>query len=456
MTMNMLDDLFREATRPSLRIAPLHDPFASSSRSSARPSPLEPNTLVNLDDNGNKLTGRRKALAQAKLLDAPDGGERDSVTPYSDLLVAEASSKKRTSRSGNHEPITEFVQLPKPSAKAGQEKPRPFRPVSVLNELHEPPPSVALFPPITPNASQEEEGGRRDRCHEPRGEKRSGRTRRKKFDERSISPAAPKRTYTRGRTRWTQDEVDDLIKGVTIYGMGRWKNILEHPDLHFQPGRTPTDLKDRFRVSFPPNACSRPVKPAPNDDGMSNESNIPLQVMTDELLQKTERPAQRARKRHWTEAEDAELEKGFRQYGYNWNAMVKDPNLHFDGRSGGQIRDRFRLKFKDLYEGQDLTHVPNKAAERADPQRKRHSEQNATTENPRDSSIHLRNDGVETADQFKMTSRTPSSSTLINGEEELSRLSNSILHNDLEWDDNLTLAPLTWEDMAARPIFPFD
>lgn len=41
-------------------------------------------------------------------------------------------------------------------------------------------------------------------------------------------------------------------------------------------------------------------------------------------------------------------------------------------------------------------------------------------------------------------------------EEEDNRLSNSILHNDWDWDENLTLAPLAWEDMANRPMFPFD
>ena len=252
MTMAAFEEKLHETIRPSLRIAPLQDPFPNPSSSSTRPSPLEPDAHVNIDNDTNKLTGRRKALAQAKPLDAPDGDEWDlfaTSKSYADLQagdgehVLESPQKKHEQRSCDHDQISEFVQLPKPAAKAELDKPRPFRPVSVLNELHEPPPSAALFPPITPNASQDQRGG--NPSSEAEDEKRQSLARRKKSGERSTSPSVPKRTYNRGRTKWTQAEIDFLIKGVTIYGTGRWKNILEHPDLHFREGRTPTDLKDR-------------------------------------------------------------------------------------------------------------------------------------------------------------------------------------------------------------------
>ena len=161
------------------------------------------------------------------------------------------------------------------------------------------------------------------------------------------------------------------------------------------------------------------------------------------------RAAQRARKRHWTEAEDAELEKGFRRHGYNWNAMVKDANLHFDGRSGGQIRDRFRLKFKDLYEGQDMNHIPNKSAPKPE-------QKPALIARSSDGTTQPTDDGADAGNQGKPPSNIAFPCDLLNGEEEDNRLSNSILHADLDWDENLTLAPLTWEDMATRPIFTFD
>lgn len=30
------------------------------------------------------------------------------------------------------------------------------------------------------------------------------------------------------------------------------------------------------------------------------------------------------------------------------------------------------------------------------------------------------------------------------------------LRDDWDWDDNLTLAPVAWEDMANKPMFQFD
>jgi len=256
MTVPMIDDFLFDATRPSLRIAPLQDPFPTLSSSSTRPSPLEPNAHVNIDDDANKLTGRRKALAQAKALDALEPNDWDALPTSkmnSDIAIADAdtrpqSSRKRQKRqSYDDDQVADFVQLPKPPAKIKQDRPRPFRPVSVLTELHEPPPSAALFPPITPSVSHDGEDGlvSRDKSSKQPIDKRQGSARGKKSSERSISPSVVTRTYNRGRTKWTQEEIDCLIKGVTIYGTGRWKNILDHPDLHFREGRTPTDLKDR-------------------------------------------------------------------------------------------------------------------------------------------------------------------------------------------------------------------
>ncbi len=56
----------------------------------------------------------------------------------------------------------------------------------------------------------------------------------------------PKRVCLRPqRLKWTPDEINQLVKGVAIYGMGKWKKILNHPEFNFQKGRTPVDLKDR-------------------------------------------------------------------------------------------------------------------------------------------------------------------------------------------------------------------
>ena len=254
--MTMFDDLFYDVTRPSLRIAPLQDTCLPLSGPFSRPFLLEPETYISIDNDAHKFSGRKKALAQAKTLNSPEPDDWDALIASkidTKFTLTDMDSKQENPRKKqklgfyDHEQNAEFVQLPKPSAKAKHLKPRPFQPVSVLNELHEPPPSAALFPPITPNVNQNEERDfvGKDISSGTKDDKRQGPAKGKKSSGLPTSPSTAARKYNRGRTKWTQEEIDHLIKGVTIYGIGRWKNILEHPGLHFREGRTPTDLKDR-------------------------------------------------------------------------------------------------------------------------------------------------------------------------------------------------------------------
>ena len=238
-----------------LRIPPLQGPVRP--RSSSRPSPLEPSAGV----NGNpyvgtaKLTSRRKALAEARPIGEPDPEEtpmtrtssQDHAQKYYDRQGDEhgPGSLKRRRLLQHGETLTDFVQLPKPPTKSKQEKPPPFQPVSVLNELHEPPPSAALFPPITPSASQDAYDHIRS-TETPRQGFGNGvlsvKGRRVEVGERE---SAKKRVALRPRQKWTEQETKQLMEGVGIYGSGKWKKILLHPDFTFQPGRTAVDLKDR-------------------------------------------------------------------------------------------------------------------------------------------------------------------------------------------------------------------
>ena len=261
MNMPMLDDIFDDfQIRPSLRIAPLQDPLPPLSITPRRPSPLEPNARVNVNSEARKLTSRQRALAQAKPLGAPDHNEVEVPTTAKAVTTLEAQETEfakgrpqKKQKLYDHEQIADFVQLPRPQKHLRDDIPRPFQPISVLNELHEPPPSAALFPPITPNASQEEHdkyqsgtGQSLDQTKElghPPAKKRKPRV-------RSTGTCIAKRTYTRERTAWTEEETDQLVKGVAIYGVGRWKNILDHPELHFHEGRTNMDLKDRYTTFY--------------------------------------------------------------------------------------------------------------------------------------------------------------------------------------------------------------
>ena len=496
MNIPVYDDIFDDfQTRPSLRIPPLQDPFPALSIISRRPSPLEPNARVIIDSEAIKLTGRQRALAQAKLLGAPEPNELDvpiTAKPAAIVEAQETANPKERPRKKqklyDHEQIADFVQLPRPQANLREDKPRPFQPISVLNELHEPPPSAALFPPITPNANQEEHNKYHPGAGQPTNQTKDPErppAKKRKPRVRSTGGCTAKRTYTRERTAWTEAETDQLVKGVAIYGMGRWKSILDHPELHFREGRTNMDLKDRcvmswclvsqsaadqalrFRVVFPPNAqhkWTRPMPEPPDDDqgtlgrkelysiisipNPATEASFGYKTVTKSPAKKS---PLRAPKRLWTVQEDTELDKGFQLYGFQWNLMLKDPALNFDQRSCGQIRDRFRLRFPDVYKQQDSTAPPKE--KRAAPKKSQRAKSSTRTrETVDDSNEPANEDDSDVWPRDKIGAKTVEAS---HTEEEDSRLSNSILHNDWDWDENLTLAPLAWEDMA-RPMFPFD
>lgn len=232
--MAMFDDIFDEfPLHPSLRIPPLLDPLPFLSATLDRPSPLEPNARVNanIDNETAKLTGRRKALAEAQPLG--DSGSND-------LRPLQKSLRKRQ-KLYDHERIAEFVQLPKPMTATKEDKPPPFQPISVLNELHEPPPSAALFPPITPSARQDEQ----DWIEASARLFESSTAKKKKPKEEKSGSSPARRLSLRPRMKWSEAETEQLVKGVAIYGMGKWKKILHHAEFSFLPGRTPVDLKDR-------------------------------------------------------------------------------------------------------------------------------------------------------------------------------------------------------------------
>ncbi|KAM0804949.1 hypothetical protein BDR22DRAFT_885042 [Usnea florida] len=458
MNMPNFDDIFDDfQTRPSLRIPPLQDLYPPLSIVSRRPSPLEPNARVNIDSEANKLTGRQRALAQAKPLGAPEHSDFEVplTTKHAPIFEAQETEHpkerpRKKQKLYDHEQIADFVQLPRPQTKSKDEKPRPFQPISVLNELHEPPPSAALFPPITPNGSQEEH----DKYHSGHGRRPSQAkdtgcppAEKRKPRGRSTRSCVPKRNYTRERTAWTEEETDQLVKGVAIYGMGRWKSILDHPELQFREGRTNMDLKDRFRVVFPPNARHKWTRAMPEPPKDEHDATSGHKSATKISAKKF---PLRAPKRLWTQQEDTELDKGFQLYGFQWNLMLKDPALNFDQRSCGQIRDRFRLRFPDMYKRQDSTASP---MENPTSSKKKQSERASTwTKKTVPNSNEPANE--EESDMGKTGARL---APAFHAEEEDQRLSNSILHNDWDWDENLTLAPLAWEDMATKmPMFPFD
>ena len=131
--------------------------------------------------------------------------------------------------------------------------------------------------------------------------------------------------------------------------------------------------------------------------------------------------------------------RGFQQYGFNWIGMVKDPEFHFDDRTAAQLRDRFRLKHKDIYAQPAVARGPLRqpaAGER--------------TRRSQDSSKR----------NSKSTSASSSARKPIQGQAGKSNVQASTISDNMgSCDTGHASAPsevLAWEDMATRPVFSFD
>lgn len=186
---------------------------------------------------------------------------------------------------------------------------------------------------------------------------------------------------------------------------------------------------------------------------------------------------QKARKRPWTEEEDAALVEGYRLHGFQWTQMAKDPSLEFVNRSGPQVRDRFRLKYPDLYgqvgsAGPDFFINSSEAASTPTNERRASASAGPISRHPHDESEERDHDKTENEHDESdppggqkspaAVSKAAAAATapygimgLLNDDEEDNRPSASFRYDD--WDENVTLPPLlVWEDMATRPMFELE
>ncbi|KAI4256571.1 MAG: hypothetical protein L6R42_006138 [Xanthoria sp. 1 TBL-2021] len=454
--MGLFDDIFDDLCPSSLRIPPLQDPFPFPTTTDQRPSPLEPNarTNSNFDKEAAKLTGRGKALAEAKPI-----GE----TENNELRPIHSTPRKRQKKYDAKQ-MPDFVQLPRPKAKVQDENPRPFLPISVLNALHEPPPSAALFPPITPSASQVDrdhrlsEGSLSGPAAEENNEEHRGESLGKDNTEKAGSP---KRLYLRKRSKWSEVETRNLIKGIDKFGVGKWTKILNDPDYYFSEGRNAIDLKDRFRTLMG-NPPAQPLEGGSYQqllgyvDGPRNRK-LERQSQKDELQQSKRKP-----KHLWSEEEDESLVEGYQKHGFCWKDIANDSTLALENRTGTQIRDRFRKRFPELYgeapaPSKDSQHVSNGAATTPEPKVKQ----------PLATGQHLVAGGEEEKRNGEKSRKTSASrsrqAALTSGPHDI----NGLLNNDSgdtrqtnfrsdDWAENVTLAPLLWEDLCTKPMFELD
>ena len=180
-------------------------------------------------------------------------------------------------------------------------------------------------------------------------------------------------------------------------------------------------------------------------------------------------PARRKAYQSWTDAEDENLAKGYQKYGFHWTKITKDQTLSLAHRTGPQVRDRFRLKYPELYgETKTLTRAPPEepleATSKLPPKTasNRRLSQSPTLRTNEGYEVFDRDDDED--DQRRRLSGAgdrhpgpgpPSGGImgLLNDEEEDIRPASFRYY---DWEESVTLPPLLWEDMATRPMFELE
>ncbi|OWY42060.1 MYB DNA-binding-like protein [Alternaria alternata] len=212
----------------------------------------------------------------------------------------------------------------------------------------------------------------------------------------SISTQAPTQTKRgKKRNKWSEQETKDLLVGVSRYGIGNWKKILQDPDFGFN-NRTAVDLKDRFRVCCPGeglkprqpktkgkekvdlentafdlpnqaiythqhslpvgehnndnNLVSNPPSPSETQQRVATRNKATTHLDLAELgIHEPFSKATRRPRRAFSQRDDVNLLKGFEKYGSVWHLMRDDEDLDFGSRHPTDLRDRFRIRYPDKY-----------------------------------------------------------------------------------------------------------
>lgn len=258
---------------------------------------------------------------------------------------------------------------------------------------------------------------------------------------------------------WTKTEDAGLDKGYKKYGFC-WTAIVQDPELSLSQ-RTGPQVRDRFRTRFP-ELYSKDARE--DQDKLSHLKNL-------------------QRKGAWTDAEDADLEKGYQKYGFSWTKILHDQALNLSHKTGAQVRDRFRTRFPSLY-GEGPHHeatsgtAPKKKRQKGKQHRAKEDLNNrsspdatAGAEKPisrrrEHSADHSADESEDDRISVRANEEISSSkpSALASGAHNIMGILNSDVEDDQPssplrldgWDANVTLPPLLWEEMATRPMFDLE
>lgn len=211
------------------------------------------------------------------------------------------------------------------------------------------------------------------------------------------------------------------------------------------------------------------LQPHESGDGLSDTALIPTNLPSVKRMLRA--PSSRspglnrkkARKRPWSKEEDEALAEGYRQHGFQWTLMARDPSFKFANRSGPQVRDRFRLKYPDLYEKGGLTTTELAWAEnsaalgmKAFKDESEDREDEDSDSEPDDPEAPSQEAPPAASNSFAAPRKTTAPcgiKGLLNDDDEEDHRPSAPLRDD-HYDENVTLPPLLqWEDIATRPLF---
>jgi hypothetical protein len=307
-------------------------------------------------------------------------------------LSDDASYKKRQRAAGGKD---DFLQLPQPVKK---QKATPQAPVMppIINGLHEPPPHAALFPPISSSSFNENDAGQLRILQEFNHSDERLAKQPSPPSDKDRSAAKPRKRSVKPRRKWSEEETNHLLLGVSRHGVGKWTSILEDPDFTFN-SRTAGDLKDRFRTCCPVelrgssrDSAAEPAtssirgssfqrakkgihseniliedEGSPEAGGMmtppTEPESVPKPKKTRAHRKKMEdleslgihapfKKSLRRERRPFTEQDDRQILDGLDEYGPAWTKIQRDARFQLASRQPTDLRDRVRNKYPSIYQ----------------------------------------------------------------------------------------------------------
>ena len=372
----LADDLARQGTLPDGDQQQYAKEQAAGRLAGAMKSGLPIHTLLGNDPDANGSSHSLRMI----LDDSPE-------TPDDTL------TKKR------HRAPTvkdDFPQLPQPLKK--QKSTQQVVP-PIINGLQDPPPNALVFPPILMDEDDDEAVSRVLKEFISPEDKDNRASAQSSSNVSNVDKN--KRRLTKPRRKWSEEETNHLLLGVSKHGVGKWTTILEDPEFKFND-RSAGDLKDRFRTCCPDELrksvarkgeeasidatdLEDPVPETPRGKGTTGPNLENLLIEPEKLVAKASgsKPAtkdsdgskqrrsrahrkkiedleelgitgpfkksDRRQRRPFSEQDDKEILEGLDVYGPQWTKIQRDPNYHLSSRQPTDLRDRVRNKYPDIY-----------------------------------------------------------------------------------------------------------